>query len=344
METKYFIMGRDPDETIYKECAEIIRRGGLVAFPTETVYGLGVSAFRGEAVPKVFEAKGRPSDNPLIVHVAYPEDAEEIARTSELYYKLAERFMPGPLTVILPKKDTVPDAVTGGLDSVGVRCPSHPVAHKLIIESGVPIAAPSANLSGAPSPTLGIHVMRDMKGRADAVIDGGSCDFGLESTVIKLCGEDAVILRPGAVTEEDLLEICRKVTVSEAVKNPEAAGARPESPGMKYKHYSPNAEFILLDTDDKGLIDFINGQKEKNLGVIISEEEASLVTGACTFIYGKKGDIKEYCHRLFAIFREADDKGVVKLFAPLPDDKGQSLALYNRMIRAAGNKISKIRR
>ncbi len=334
-------MGKEPDETIYKECAEIIRDGGLVAFPTETVYGLGVSAFRAEAVPKVFEAKGRPSDNPLIVHVAYPEDAEDIAQTSELYYKLAERFMPGPLTVILPKKDNIPEAVTGGLDSVGVRCPSHPVAHKLIIEAGVPIAAPSANLSGAPSPTLGVHVMRDMKGRADAVIDGGSCDFGLESTVIKLFGEDAVILRPGAVTEEELSEVCRSVTVSDAVKNPEKTGERPESPGMKYKHYSPNAEFILLDTDSTGVINYVNSLDEKGIGVILSDEEIPRVNNAMVFSYGKKDDIREYCHRLFAIFRDADDKGVTKLFAPLPDDKGQSLALYNRMIRAAGNKISK---
>ncbi len=342
MKTKYFKIGCDPDETVYRTCAEILNNGGLVAFPTETVYGLGVSAFKGESVPKVFEAKGRPSDNPLIVHVAYPEDAEKIAETSPLYYKLAERFMPGPLTVILPKKEVIPDSVTGGLDSVGVRCPSHPVAHKLIIEAGVPVAAPSANLSGAPSPTYGEHVMKDMDGRCDAVIDGGSCDFGLESTVIKISGEDCVILRPGAVTEEDLLEVCRKVTVSDAVKHPEAAGEKCESPGMKYKHYSPNAEFILVDTDDLGIIEFINGQIEKNIGVILSEEEAHLVKNATVFPYGKKGDIREYCHRLFAIFREADEKGIVKLFALLPDDKGQSLALYNRMIRAAGNKISKL--
>ncbi len=339
METKYFTVGKDADDLIYKTCSEMIRNGGLVAFPTETVYGLGVSAYRGEAVPKVFEAKGRPSDNPLIVHVAYPEDAESVAYTSELYYKIAERFMPGPITVILPKKDVIPMSVTGGLDSVGVRCPSHPVAHRLIIESGVPIAAPSANLSGAPSPTVGEHVMRDMNGRCSAVIDGGSCDYGLESTVIAIKGEEAVILRPGAVTAEELSEVCSKVTVSEAVKNPKMAGDRPESPGMKYKHYSPLAEFILIDADCRKVIAFVNSLDEDNIGIIVSTEEAAEVTGAEVFPYGNKGDIREYCHRLFAIFREADDKGVKKLFAPLPDDTGVSLALYNRMIRAAGNKI-----
>ena len=182
-----------------------------------------------------------------------------------------------------------------------------------------------------------------MQGRAEAVIDGGSCDFGLESTVIKLCGEDALILRPGAVTEEELSEVVRRVTVSDAVKNPEKAGERVESPGMKYKHYSPDAEFVLLDTDFEGAIGYVNSLEDEKAGIIVSDEEVPLVKYAKVFPYGKKGDIKEYCHRLFAIFRDADDKGVTRLFAPLPDDKGQSLALYNRMIRAAGNKISKIR-
>lgn len=324
---------------MYKECARMIREGGLVAFPTETVYGLGVSAFMGESVPKVFEAKGRPSDNPLIVHVAYPEDAETVAETNGLYYKLAERFMPGPLTVILPKKSVVPDTVTAGLDSVGVRCPSHPVAHRLILECGVPVAAPSANLSGSPSTTLGEHVMRDMNGRCDAVIDGGSCDYGLESTVIALDGEDCVVLRPGAVTVEELSQVCRRVSVSPAVKDPDKAGNAPRSPGMKYKHYSPSCEFILLDTDETGAIEYVNSLEDKSSGIIVCDGNVPLVTCGTAFSSGSKGDVREYGHRLFAIFREADDRGVTRLYAPLPDDTGESLALYNRMIRAAGNKI-----
>lgn len=338
MTTEYFKLS-GTDEEVFERCGKIIRDGGLVAFPTETVYGLGVSAFSAESVPKVFAAKGRPSDNPLIVHVAYPEDAERVAYTSEVYYELAERFMPGPLTVILPKRDIVPDAVTGGLDSVGVRCPSHPAAHRLILASRVPIAAPSANLSGAPSPTNGEHVMRDMDGRCDAVIDGGCSDFGLESTVISLDGRHAVILRPGAVTREDLLEVCSEVTVSEAVMNPAAAGERPLSPGMKYKHYSPDAEFVLVDAEDKAFFDYINSLDEAKVGVIVSDSEKELLKNARPYSYGKAGDIKELCHSLFAIFRQADDDGIKKLYARLPGRDGQSLALYNRTIRAAGNRI-----
>ena len=338
MITKYFKLSGADDE-VFERCGEIIRSGGLVAFPTETVYGLGVSAFSAESVPRVFAAKGRPIDNPLIVHIAYPEDAERVAFTSEVYYELAERFMPGPLTVILPKKDVVPDEVTGGLDSVGVRCPSHPAAHRLILASGVPIAAPSANLSGAPSPTSGKHVMRDMDGRCDAVIDGGSSDFGLESTVICLDGRRATILRPGAVTREDLLEVCSEVVVSDAVMNPAAAGERPLSPGMKYKHYSPEAEFVLIDADDKEFFEYINSLDEDGVGAIVSDSEKTLLKNARHYSYGKDGDIKELCHSLFAIFRQADDDNIKKLYARLPGKDGQSLALYNRMIRAAGNRI-----
>ena len=338
MTTEYFKL-TDADDEVFERCGKIIRDGGLVAFPTETVYGLGVSAFSAESVPKVFAAKGRPSDNPLIVHIAYPEDAERVAYTNEVYYELAERFMPGPLTVILPKKDTVPDAVTAGLSGVGVRCPSHPAAHKLILAGGVPIAAPSANRSGAPSPTNGEHVLRDMNGRCDAVIDGGSSDFGLESTVITLDGRRAVILRPGAVTKEDLLEVCSEVTVSDAVINPAAAGDRPLSPGMKYKHYSPEAEFILVDAGDREFFEYINSLHNDNIGVIVSDSEKKLLNTARPYSYGKDGDIKELCHSLFALFRQADDDSIKKLYARLPGKDGQSLALYNRMIRAAGSKI-----
>lgn len=336
MITDYYKLDGKEDDAVFEKCGEIIRSGGLVAFPTETVYGLGVSAFKGDCVKKVFEAKGRPSDNPLIVHVAYPEDAERIAVTCPLYYELAERFMPGPLTIILPKKDSIPSEVTGGLDSVGVRCPSHMAAHKLILASGVPIAAPSANTSGLPSPTVGEHVMQDMNGKIDAVIDGGECDFGLESTVITLDGRNAEILRPGAVTKEDLLSVCDNVTVSDAVKNPDRVGEKVASPGMKYKHYSPKAKFALIDGD---LITFAKNLDKKNVAYICDSETAEKLNGAKCYVWGNKDDIKELCHNLFAYFREADRDGVEYLYAKLPGDTGESLALYNRMIRAAGSKI-----
>lgn len=339
MKTKYYKLGSGDDREIFRECGKIIRRGGLVAFPTETVYGLGVNAYSGESVPKVFEAKGRPSDNPLIVHVAYPDDAEAVAYTNGKYYELAERFMPGPLTVILPKKEKVPNEVTAGLDSVGIRCPSHKAAHELILESGVPIAAPSANVSGRPSPTTGEHVMRDMDGKIDAVIDGGECYFGVESTVIALHGDSAEILRPGAVTREDILEVLDEVTVNPAVKDPSASGARPASPGMKYKHYAPRAEFRLVDAEGDAFIEYVNSL-DGAVGVICLDGEAEKFS--CPFKYHvKDGDsVRELCHKLFGTFREADDDGVKTLCARLPGDGGEELALYNRMIRAAGGRIT----
>ena len=191
METKIYQVNSNIDAAAIQEAAEILRRGGLVVFPTETVYGLGGNATDQEAAKAIYAAKGRPSDNPLIIHVASPEDAEPYAVTSDAYYRLARRFMPGPLTVILPKKDTIPLSVTGGLDSVAVRCPAHPVARALIRAAGVPIAAPSANRSGKPSPTCAAHVIEDLLGRVDMILDGGECEVGLESTIVKLEGDSA---------------------------------------------------------------------------------------------------------------------------------------------------------
>lgn len=338
MKTEYYKLTGD-DKAVFERCGNIIRAGGLVAFPTETVYGLGVSALEGDAVPKVFAAKGRPSDNPLIVHVAYPEDAESVAVTNKKYYELAERFMPGPITVVLPKKDAVPDAVTAGLDSVGIRCPSHPAAHALILAAGVPIAAPSANISGAPSPTRGDHVIRDMDGKIDAIIDGGECDFGLESTVVAIKENSAEILRPGAVTREDLLEIFDKVTVNPAVKDPAAAGDKPKSPGMKYKHYAPSCEFLLVRASGKEFADYVNSLGD-GTAVICKKSEEHLINCKIKYILDDGDDVRELCHNLFCYFRKAGDDGAVRLAASLPDDTGAGLALYNRMIRAAGNIIS----
>ena len=343
LKTEYYLLDSDPDEEVFSRCAEIIRSGGLVAFPTETVYGLGVNALAGDAVPKVFEAKGRPADNPLIVHVAYPDDAESVAYTTKEYYELAERFMPGPLTVILPKKEAVPYSVTAGLDSVGIRCPSHRAAHALILAAGVPIAAPSANASGRPSPTTAEHVLQDLDGKIDAVIDGGECDYGVESTVIALHGRSAEILRPGAVTREDLLEVLDEVTVNKAVKDPSAVSGKVASPGMKYKHYAPRAEFRLVRSCGDSFIDYVNSLKG-NVGAICLESETGRL--ACPFVYPvSDGDsVRETCHKLFSIFREADRDGVDVLVSRLPSDEGESLALYNRMIRAAGNRITDVDR
>ena len=237
--------------------ADILRAGGLVVFPTETVYGLGGNGLDATAAQKIYAAKGRPSDNPLIIHIARPEDAEAYAHTSDTYYRLARAFMPGPLTVILPKRDNIPHATTGGLDTVAVRCPSHPVAHRLIELAGVPIAAPSANLSGKPSPTSATHVAQDMDGRVDMILDGGSCEIGLESTIVKLDGNALTLLRPGAVTYDALCMVCEKVTVAEAVTHQLAANERPLSPGMKYRHYAPDCQVLIVSGSREKAAEFI---------------------------------------------------------------------------------------
>lgn len=322
----------------------IIRHGGLVAFPTETVYGLGASAYDAEAALSVFSAKGRPADNPLIVHIAEPGDAEAIAETSELYYRLAERFMPGPLTIILPKKDVIPGAVTAGLDSVAVRCPSNRIANALIHASGVPIAAPSANRSGRPSPTTAAHVYEDMDGIIPMILDGGDADFGLESTVVKPDGDGCIILRPGAVTVEMLAECCRFVKIAEAVTNPEKAGDKPLSPGMKYKHYAPKAELTLIDADEDSFASFVLTHGGSDTAVLCPTEDERKYAdaGMIPLVIGGRGDVTEYCHRLFSLLREADEKGAGRIYARLPSTDGESLAIYNRIIRAAGCRVIKI--
>ncbi|MBO5111140.1 MAG: threonylcarbamoyl-AMP synthase [Clostridia bacterium] len=328
---------------VLKEASAILRDGGLVAFPTETVYGLGANALSAEAALSVFAAKGRPADNPLIVHVARPEDAEAFAHTTPLYYRLAEAFMPGPLTVILQKKPIIPDAVTGGLDSVAIRCPSDPVAHALIEVSGLPIAAPSANRSGKPSPTTAAHVFEDMDGIIPMILDGGESDVGVESTVIKLDGEGVILLRPGAVTPEMLREIVEDVRISSAVTEELGVGEKPLSPGMKYKHYAPTASLILLDGPSEAFVAYVKEQAATGFCVALCyEEETEALTAVPHLSVGYRSDIGAQTHRLFRQLREADALGADYIYAHLPTMEGGGLALYNRMIRAAAHHIEKI--
>lgn len=343
--TEFYTLGSDPaaDEAALERAAAIIREGGLVGMPTETVYGLGASALSAQAAEKIYAAKGRPSDNPLIVHVAFPEDAEAIAHTSELYYALAKRFMPGPLTVILSKKNTVPAGVTGGLDTVAVRCPSHPAAHALIRKAGVPIAAPSANRSGSPSPTTAQHVYRDMDGRIDMILDGGPCEIGLESTVIRLTDEGCEILRPGAVTEFMLAEVAGSVSVAKAVIDPALAGDKPLSPGMKYKHYSPNAEVVLVDGDDEGFAEYVRAHITDREAVAAADSAADRFAFCNRLSCGKTANAEEASRALFSLLREADDWEYTRVYIQLPPPEGGYLALYNRLIRAAGGRIVHIK-
>lgn len=334
-------------EKALTDAADIIKRGGLVVFPTETVYGLGGDGTKSDAAMKIYAAKGRPSDNPLIIHIAKPVDAENYAFTNETYYRLADAFMPGPLTVILKKKDIIPLSTTGGLDSVAVRCPSHKVAHRLIELSGVPIAAPSANLSGKPSPTCAEHVKDDLWGRVDMIIDGGECDIGLESTIVKVEDDGALtLLRPGGITYDALCCVADKVTVAPAVLHMLSENERPLSPGMKYRHYAPSSPFVLLKGNKDSVSSFLlKERKTRKCAVLCYDEEVDMLsykdgkTDDLLFPVGSSHDLASQSHRLFSLLRIADKTGAEIIYGHLPPEDGLGLALYNRMIRAASHTI-----
>ena len=338
METRVVKVTKDSVD-ILNEAGALLRGGELVAFPTETVYGLGASAFDGKACNSVFAAKGRPSDNPLIVHVSEPSEAENIAYTCPLYYELAKRFMPGPLTVILPKKEVIPPETTGGLDTVAVRCPENEIARALIVASGVPIAAPSANASGKPSPTSAQHVYNDLNGKIPMILDGGSSKFGVESTVISLSGDKITILRPGSVTPEMLSMVC-DVEIAGAVKNELKAGEVALSPGMKYKHYAPTASLYLVDDRCVDFIEFAKEkQKTENTAIMCYDEEIPYLDKKNLLPVGKRQDVCEQTKRLFDLLRRADELGAETAYAHLPGENGVSLAMYNRLIRACAHRI-----
>ena len=333
----------NPEAESIALAAEVIKNGGLVALPTETVYGLGADATDADAAMKIYAAKGRPSDNPLIIHIASPEDAERYAFTCELYYRLAKAFMPGPLTVIMPKKDIIPSSVTGGLDSVAVRCPSHNIARELIAAAGVAIAAPSANLSGSPSPTSAEHVISDLDGRVDMIIDGGDAEIGLESTIVKIDGDSLTLLRPGGITYDALLCVCDKVSIAPAVTDKLAENERPLSPGMKYRHYAPSAPLVLLDGEYGKVLSFMSeAQRSENCAIICFDEDADVLSKDNIIAIGKKDDQATQASRLFSALRDADKLTVDIIYAHLPAKDGIGLALYNRMIRAAAHTIKKI--
>ena len=342
MQTEIIKIENSDDFAVLEKAGEIIRKSGLVAFPTETVYGLGGNALDPEASAKIYMAKGRPSDNPLIVHLSDPDEAGLYCETGDLYHTLSSRFMPGPLTVILKKKRLngrfiIPDETTGGLDSAAVRCPSEPIAHRLISAAGVPIAAPSANRSGSPSPTTAEHVIKDLSGRIDMIIDGGPCNFGLESTVVKIEGDSLTILRPGAVTAEDLEPYCSSVTVSDAEPKP---GETPLSPGMKYRHYSPSKSFYLVNGADSDVLEFfIDRQNKERCALIVFEEDAAFLEDRNLFILGTRNDLYSQAHSLFVCLRDADASDTDVIYARFPERSGIGLALYNRLIRACGHNV-----
>ncbi len=339
--TTEFIAQNEINEGSLARAGEILRRGGLVVFPTETVYGLGANALDESAAEKIYKAKGRPSDNPLIVHIATPADADKYAHVSEEFLRLAKAFMPGPITVIMPKRDCIPSTVTGGLDSVGIRCPENAVARALISAAGVPVAAPSANISGKPSPTCAEHVKIDLENKVDMILDGGECTFGLESTIVKIGNGKITLLRPGAITLDMLSALFDSIEVADAVTEKLSEGARPLSPGMKYRHYAPTAPLYLIDGSDEKRIAYCSAADSDTL-LLLFDEEAQMFKGHAVITIGKKSDEVSQAKRLFAALREADGTSCKKILAPAPKKSGISLALYNRMIRAAAHNIIKL--
>ncbi len=323
----------DNERKDIERAADIIKRGGLVAFPTETVYGLGASALNAEASKKIFEAKGRPQDNPLIIHLASPDDAGGYAYVNELYGKL-KRFMPGPLTVILKKRDIIPSEVSAGLDTVAVRIPSYPAARELIKASGVPIAAPSANISGKPSPTKAEHVINDMDGKIDAVLCGADCEVGVESTIVKITGDDSlVICRPGGITKEMLMQVCGTVEIDPAVLS--KFDGKPIAPGMKYKHYAPRADVTVLVGDEESIERFL-ADKQK-YGIMCYDEDSRLLGHENAVSLGRADDKNEQAARLFSCLRDFDrNEDIDRIYARMPAKDGIGLAVYNRLIKAAG--------
>lgn len=334
------ILFSDSAEDI-SSAAELIKNGEVVGIPTETVYGLGANALDENAVRAVFSAKGRPADNPLIVHLADFSQAENYTSyIPSLAYRLAEKFCPGPLTMVLPKNERIPMVTSGGLHTVGIRIPSHEIMHRIIVESGCPIAAPSANISGLPSPTCAAHVMEDMNGRIAAVLDGGTSEFGVESTVISFESEDTVrILRPGAVTREMLLEICHEVIIDPSILKELEEGEKAASPGMKYKHYSPKANVIMVEGCAADFRCFISENDGENVySLIYDSDDVDFPYNHMT--YGETP--LEQAHWIFQRLRELDEVGAKTVYVRAPIKEGVGLAVYNRLIRAAGFEVIRI--
>jgi len=319
--------------------AELLRKGEVVGIPTETVYGLAANAYDPEAVSRIFEAKGRPQDNPLIVHISELSMLEDLVSAfPPLAKKLADMFWPGALTMILPKSDKVPSAVTAGLETVAIRMPSHPGAAAVIRESGLPLAAPSANTSGRPSPTRASHVFHDMNGKIPLILDGGNCEVGVESTVVLVRSDSVHLLRPGGVTKEQLEAAGIPVTVDPAVEAKLEQGAKVLSPGLKYKHYSPKAEVMILKGSFEAFREYVENHPAEEAQLLVFEGEEDFFSLPCV-VYGKEGDPATQAAGLFDALREVDQKGAKVVYARCPDLDGVGYAVYNRILRAAAFRV-----
>ena len=325
------------------QAAAILWDGGLLGIPTETVYGLGANGLNEEAVAHIFEAKGRPQDNPLILHIPSADHLERYCREIPLTaYQLAEAYWPGPLTMILKRKPIVPDVVTAGLDTVGMRCPSHPLCHAILEAADVPVAAPSGNTSGRPSPTTAAHMWEDMDGKIDAIVDGGPCSVGVESTIIDLTETPARLLRPGGITLEQLEAVLGEVAVDPAVTRLMGAGEKPKAPGMKYRHYAPKAPVTVVTGDPKKSAEYIAAHAAPGDGIICFDEFAPLFPSHYVEQLGPAGDKGEQARHIFDALRFFDHTPVKTIWAQCPDASGIGLAISNRLNKAAGFHIIEV--
>ncbi len=334
------------DMVVLSEAANILKNGGTVAFPTETVYGLGANALDKNAISKIFKAKGRPSDNPLIVHIADFDDLHElvlnIPKKAEM---LMEKFWPGPLTMIFKKSMKVPENVTADLDTVAIRMPSHPIANKLIELTGLPIAAPSANLSGKPSPTKAEHVIKDLKGRVDAIVCGGDAEVGVESTVLDITTDTPMILRPGGITKEDIEKLVGEVEIDPAILKKNNGNYKPKSPGMKYTHYSPEAQVILINGQIDNVVEKIKSMQESKekegyrVGIMATDETKDRYNGENILSLGSRKRLETVASNLFKTLREFDERKVDIILSEGFEEVGVGQAIMNRLTKAAGYNI-----
>ena len=346
MDTKVVIMDEvHMDARALAEAGRLIKQGELVAFPTETVYGLGGDALQADSARKIYAAKGRPSDNPLIIHIARWEDIYHICKDiPEAAKKLAEAFWPGPLTMVLKKQEVVPKETTGGLDTVAVRLPSHPVARAFIEAAGGYVAAPSANVSGRPSPTLAKYALEDMEGKIPLIIDGGAVGIGVESTIVDLTEDTPVILRPGYITYEMLHEVLGEVS-EDATMMESLQDVAPKAPGMKYRHYAPQGSLTIVAGPTDKVVAYINDACEaaklagKRTGVLCTSETAARYQAECIKCVGTRADEGTVAHSLYQMLRECDDEGLEVLYAESFPTEGIGQAIMNRLLKAAGHQI-----
>ncbi|HCX65057.1 MAG TPA: threonylcarbamoyl-AMP synthase [Eubacteriaceae bacterium] len=342
-------LGSKEAKIALQQAAVCLKQGGTVVFPTETVYGLGADGLKKDSVKKIYQAKGRPSDNPIILHIGKKEKVDQLAKNiSQTAKKLMDSFWPGPLTLIFEKSDLVPDEVTGGLKTVALRMPSHPVAQALLSYSGLAVAAPSANRSGRPSPTKGIHSQEDLQGRVDLIIHSDPSDIGLESTVVDVTKDRPVILRPGKITKEELesalgIAVQTNRKINQKLTDQEQAA----SPGMKYKHYAPRGEmFLVTGEKQRVLIEAINRvvrfeKKKKNTVVLAVEEDLSFFDGHQTICFGSEKNLDTVMHELYNSLRKCDRMGAEKIVVPLAFDLSRESVLYNRLLKAANHQTIK---